>query len=66
MEQDRKPRNKPMQLWSINLQQRRLKKYSGERTISSVRIVGKLGQIHIKEEIRTFSNTIYKNKLKMD
>ena len=31
MEQDRKPRNKPMHLWSVNLQQRRQEYTMGKR-----------------------------------
>ena len=34
-----------------------------EKRVSSISGAGKTGQ---KNEIRTFSNTIYKNKLKMD
>ena len=40
--------------------------YSGGRTVSSISDAGKTGQIHVKNEIRTLSNTIQKNKLKMD
>ena len=40
--------------------------HSGEKTIFSVSGAGKTGQLHIKNEIRTFSDTIYKSKLKMD
>ena len=35
-------------------------------TISSINDTGKTGQLHVKNEIRTFFNTIHKNKLKMD
>ena len=41
MEQDRKPRNKPMNLWS--------KKYNEEKTVSSRSGAGKTGQLHVKE-----------------
>ena len=33
---------------------------------SSTSGAGKIEQLQVKNEIRTFSNTIYKNKLKMD
>ena len=39
------------------------------KTVSSISGAGKTGQLHVKvkkNEITTFSNTIYKNKLKMD
>ena len=40
--------------------------YSGEKTVSSISGAGKTGQLHVKNEIRTFPSTIHKNKLKMD
>ena len=40
--------------------------YNGEKTASSISGAGKTGQLHVKNEIRTLPNTIYKNKLKMD
>ena len=40
--------------------------YNGEKTISLTRGVGKTGQPLVKYETRTLSNTIHKNKLKMD
>ena len=40
--------------------------YNGGKTVSSVNGAGKTGQLHVKKEIRTFFNTIHKNKLKMD
>ena len=41
--------------------------YKGEETISLTSGAGKTGQPHIKKnETRTLSNTIHKNKLKMD
>ena len=40
--------------------------YNGEKTVSSTSGAGKTRQLHVKKnEIRTFSNIIYKNKLKM-
>ena len=36
------------------------------KTISSISGAWKTGQLHVRDETRTFFNTIYKNKLKMD
>jgi len=49
MEQNGKPRAKPMHLRSINLQQRRKKLYNGEKSVSSINIVGNTRQLHSKE-----------------
>ena len=66
LEQDRKPKIKPKQLWSTKLWQRRRK--------HTVRKDGlffnkwcweKMDSYMWKNEIRTFSNTIHKNKLKI-
>ena len=40
--------------------------YNGEKTISLTSGAGKTGQPLVKNETRTLSNTIHKNKLKMD
>ena len=40
--------------------------YNGEKTISLRSCAGKTGQPLIKNETRTLSNTIHKNKLKID
>ena len=40
--------------------------YSGEKTISLTSVAGKTGQPLVKDETRTLSNIIHKNKLKMD
>ena len=41
--------------------------YNGEKTVSSINGAGITGQLHVKKnEIRTFFNTIQKNKLKID
>ena len=50
MEQNRDHRNKPMHLWSINLQQRR-QEYNEEKTVSSVSGAGKTGKLYVKEYI---------------
>ena len=39
---------------------------NGEKTISLTSGAGKTGQPLVKNETRTLSNTIHKNKLKMD
>ena len=40
--------------------------YNGQKTASSINGAGKTGQLHVKSEIRTVSNTIPKNNLKLD
>ena len=40
--------------------------YSGGNIVYSIIGAGKIGLLHEKSEIRTFSNSIHKNKLKMD
>ena len=40
--------------------------YNGEKTISLPSSSGKTGQLLVKNETRTLSNTIHKNKFKMD
>ena len=40
--------------------------YSDEKTVFPISGAGKTEQLHIKNEIRTFPHTIYKNKLKAD
>ena len=65
MEQDRKPRDKPTHMVTLSLiKEGRI--YSGEKTASSISVAGKIGQIHVKYEIRTLPDTIHKHKLKMD
>ena len=39
--------------------------YNGEKTVSPISDMGKTGQLHQKNETRTFSNIIFKNKLKV-
>ena len=39
---------------------------SGRKIVSSINGAGKTGNLHIKDEDRTQSDTIYNNKLKMD
>ena len=40
--------------------------YNGEKTISLISGAGKTGQPLVEEWARTFSNTIQRNKLKID
>ena len=49
MEQDTKPRNKPIHLWSINLQKRRQEYIMGKRQVSSKNGAGKTGQLHVNK-----------------
>ena len=39
--------------------------HNGKMIASSVSGAQKIGQLNVKNEIRTFCNTIHKNKLKM-
>ena len=66
MEQNRKTRNKPTSIWSINLQQRR-KEYPMGKTQSLQQLVlGKLDSNMQKNETEPLSYTIYNNQFKMD
>ena len=40
--------------------------YKGEWTVSSLSGAGETGQLHLKNKIRTLSNTVHKNQLEMD
>ena len=42
------------------------RRYNEVKIASSINDTGKIGQLHVKNEIRTLPNTIHKNKLKMD
>ena len=66
MGQNRKPRDKPMHLWLTNLLQRRQKYTLEKRQSLQYVVLGKLDSYKLKSEITTFSNTIHKNKLKID
>ena len=66
MEQDRKPRNKPMHLWVPYFLTKEARIHNEAKTASSINAAGKTGQLHEKNETRTLCNTIHKNKLKMD
>ena len=61
MEQNRKLRVKPMYLWTLDLRQRGQVFTMLER--QSPQMV--LGQLHMKNEIKSFFNSIHKNKLKI-
>ena len=49
MEQDRKPRNKPMHLWVPYFFTKEARIYSGAKTASSQNGAGKTGQLHVEE-----------------
>ena len=66
MEQNRKPSNKPLHLRSINLQQNRQEYTVGKRQSLQQVVLGKLDRHMQNNEIKTFSNTIHKSKLKMN
>ena len=64
MEQNREPRNKPIHLWSINLQQRRQEYTMGKDSLFS-KWCGE-SQPHVNQsEVRTHALSIHKNKLKL-
>ena len=48
MEQDRKPRNKPMHLWVPYFFTKEARIYNGEKIASSIKGAGN-GQLHVKE-----------------
>ena len=52
MKQDRKSKDKPMHLWSINLHQRDENIYNGEQTVFSINGAEKTGQPHVKNKIK--------------
>jgi len=49
MEQDRKPRNKPMHLWVPYFLTKEVGIYNGAKTVSSINGAEKTGQLHVKE-----------------
>ena len=49
MEQNAEPRNKPRNLRSINLQQRRQEYKMEIKAVSLARRVGKTGQLHVNQ-----------------
>ena len=59
----KKPRNKPILIWSINLQQKRQENTVRKRQINDVK---KTRQLLQKNETGPLYNIKYKNKLKMD
>ena len=60
MEQDRKPRNKPMYLWVDYFWQRRQEYRMGQRQPLQEMVLGKLDSYMWKNEIGTLPNTIQK------
>ena len=66
MEQNREPRNKPMHIWSINLQKRR-QEYTMEKVQSLQQmLLGKWDSHMQKNKTGPLSHTTQKNELKMD
>ena len=65
MEQDRQPRNKLTPMINEYTAKEPIL-YNGEMTASLISGAGKTGQLYAQGEIKSFSNTIHKNKLKMD
>ena len=57
-------RDKPTHPPAIN--QQRTKVYTRLERVSSTDGAGKLGQLHVKNEVTSFFNSIHKNKLDMD
>ena len=49
MEQNKEPRNKPMNLWPINLQKKEAEIDNGENIVSSISGAGKSRKLHIRE-----------------
>ena len=49
MEQDRKPRNKPTDLWVPYFLTKVARIYYGVKRASSINAAGKTGQLHVKE-----------------
>ena len=67
MEQNRKPRGKSTYLWTPYLSTKEARLYNGKNITSLTSGAGKIGQPLVKKnETRTLSNTIHKNKFKMD
>ena len=48
MEQDRKPRNKPMQPIGTLFLTKEARIYNGAKTVSSINCAGKTGPLHVK------------------
>ena len=66
VEQDTKPRIKPIQLQPTNLQQRRQDYTMEKRQSFQYVVLRKLDSHMEKNEIRTLPNTMHKNNLQMD
>ena len=49
MEQDKKPRNKPMYLWVPLFLTKEARIPNGKKIVSSISGAGKTGQLHVKE-----------------
>ena len=65
MEQNRKPRNEPATIWSINLQQSRKEYPMGKKPLQQM-VLRKLDSDMQKNETGPLSYTVHKNNFKMD
>ena len=64
MEQNRKPRNKPMSIQSIF--DKGETAHNGVKTVSSINSVGRTGLVHGENDTRPLTYTIHQNKLKIN
>ena len=66
MKQDRKPKNKPIHTYGQLIYDKEGKTTQCWRQSLQQMMLGKLGSYMLKNKIRSFFNSIHKNKLKMD
>ena len=66
MEQNREPRNKPKSIRSINIQQRRQEHKMEQKQPLQQMVLGDLDSYVQKNETRSPTYTIHKNKFKMN
>ena len=66
MEQNREPRNKPKSLWSINISQRRQEHKMEQKWPLQQMVLGDLDSHMQKNETRSPTYTLHKNKFKVD
>ena len=66
MEQNREPRNKPKSLWSINISQRRQEHKMEQKYPLQQMVLGDLDSYVQRNETRSPTYTMHKNKLKID
>ena len=61
VEWNRELREKPMHLWSVNLQQKRKEYTTGMKTVSLITGVRKTAYLHAEKMKLDSPNTIYRN-----